>query len=65
MTTNNERTLQAAAVIKHPIAKAMGSVNLMIYIIISKYADGLSLYRLEKLLSVTTVMYQEPPWLTG
>jgi transposase len=50
MTKNNERTLQAAEIMKHPIPKAMGSVNLMTYIIISKYADGLPLYRLEKII---------------
>jgi len=35
---------------KHPVPKAMGSVNLMSYIIISKYADGLPLYRLENII---------------
>ncbi|NRB62781.1 MAG: transposase [Saprospiraceae bacterium] len=35
---------------KHPIPKAMGSVNLITYVIISKYADGLPLYRLENII---------------
>jgi transposase len=47
---NNTRILKSANVIKHPVPKAMGSVNLMTYIIISKYADGLPLYRLEKII---------------
>lgn len=40
----------AAQMPQHPVPKAMGSVNLMTYIIISKYADGLPLYRQEKIL---------------
>jgi len=40
-------TMKAADVIKHPVPKAMGSVNLITYIIIAKYADGMPLYRLE------------------
>jgi transposase len=40
-------TMKAAEVIKHPVPKAMGSINLMTYIIIAKYADGMPLYRLE------------------
>jgi hypothetical protein len=39
--------MKAAHVIKHPVPKAMGSINLMTYIIIAKYADGMPLYRLE------------------
>jgi transposase len=49
-TENGGRTLKAAEVVKHPVPKAMGSVNLMTYIIISKYADGLPLYRLENII---------------
>ena len=44
------RTLKIAEVTKHPVAKAMGSVNLMTYIVIAKYADGLPLYRLENII---------------
>jgi transposase len=40
-------TMKAADVSKHPVPKAMGSINLMTYIIIAKYADGMPLYRLE------------------
>ncbi len=43
-------SIKAAEVNKHPIPKAMGSVNLMTYIVISKYADGLPLYRLENII---------------
>ncbi|MCJ8270728.1 MAG: IS66 family transposase, partial [Psychrosphaera sp.] len=46
-TEEGGRTFKAAEMVKHPVPKAMGSVNLMAYIIISKYADGLPLYRLE------------------
>jgi len=49
-TEDDGRTIKAAAVIKNPVPKAMGSVNLMTYIIISKYADGLPLYRLENII---------------
>jgi transposase len=41
------RTMKAAEVVKHPVPKAMGSINLMTFIIIAKYADGMPLYRLE------------------
>jgi transposase len=41
------RTIKAAEVIKHPLPKSMGSINLITYVIISKYCDGLPLYRLE------------------
>ncbi|MFT7184704.1 MAG: transposase [Pseudohongiellaceae bacterium] len=44
------RTLKIAEVTKHPVAKVMGSVNLMTYIVIAKYADGLPLYRLENII---------------
>ena len=50
MTVDNERVIKVADVIKHPIPKAMGSVNLMTYIVVSKYADGLPLYRLETII---------------
>ncbi|WP_198264907.1 IS66 family transposase [sulfur-oxidizing endosymbiont of Gigantopelta aegis] len=36
---------------KHPLPKSMGSIHLMAHIIISKYADGLPLYRMEGILS--------------
>ena len=47
-TGNN--SIKAAEVTRHPVPRAMGSINLMTYIAISKYADGLPLYRLENIL---------------
>jgi len=47
----NQRIIKAAEMPKHPVARAMGSINLMSFVIISKYADGLPLYRQEKILS--------------
>ena len=46
----DERTLKAAVMPKHPLGKAMASVQLLAYIIIAKYMDGLPLYRLETIL---------------
>ena len=43
-------TVKLADVVKNPIPKAMGSVNLMTYIIVAKYVDGLPLHRLEKII---------------
>jgi transposase len=40
-------TMKAAEVIKHSVPEAMSSINLMTYIIIAKYTDGMPLYRLE------------------
>ncbi len=36
---------------KQPLAKSMGTIQLMAHIIILKYADGLPLYRMEGILS--------------
>ncbi|MFK7856356.1 MAG: IS66 family transposase [Granulosicoccus sp.] len=44
------RTLVTADKTPHPLGKAIASVSLLVYIIISKYADGLPLYRLEGIL---------------
>ena len=41
----------AAALPKHPIKGAMGSVGLIAYAITAKYVDGLPLYRIEKQLN--------------
>jgi transposase len=49
-TDNTIFSLKKACLPKHPFPKAMGSINLMAYVIISKYADGLPLYRLEGIL---------------
>lgn len=44
----NERVIAAARPV-HPLGKCVASVDLLAYVLISKYADGLPLYRLEKL----------------
>jgi len=46
-----QRQIKTAALPKHPLGKVMGSISLMSFVIISKYADGLPLYRLENILS--------------
>jgi transposase len=46
-----QRRIKAAVLPKHPIPGAMGSIELICYIIICKYCDGLPLYRLENILS--------------
>ncbi|BCG62674.1 MAG: transposase, IS66 family [Methyloprofundus sp.] len=46
-----QRRLTAAKMPGHPIVGAMGSISLMCFIIIAKYADGLPLYRQEGILS--------------
>ncbi len=47
---SEKRLIKVADVVKNPVPKAMGSINLMAYIIISKYLDGLPLYRIEKII---------------
>ena len=47
----NKRQLKSAQLPKHPIGKAMGSISLMCFVLIAKYADGLPLYRQESILS--------------
>jgi len=43
--------IKKAAMPKHPLEKSMGSIQLMTHVLISKYADGLPLYRMEGILS--------------
>ena len=45
------RSIKAAVMPKHPLPKSMGSIHLMAHVIISKYADGLPLYRMAGILS--------------
>ncbi|MGZ8176275.1 IS66 family transposase, partial [Methylobacter sp.] len=45
-----KRRIIAAVLPKHPVPGAMGSINLMGFVIISKYCDGLPLYRQESIL---------------
>ena len=47
----NKRQVISAPMPKHPITRAMGSISLMCFVLIAKYADGLPLYRLEGILS--------------
>ena len=45
------RKIIAATLPKHPVPGAMGSINLMCYVLVSKYCDGLPLYRQESILA--------------
>lgn len=45
-----EQQMVAAQRLPHPLGKCIASVQLLAYILISKYADALPLYRLEKIL---------------
>ena len=47
----DSRSVKSATLPKHPLTRSMGSINLIAHIIISKYADGLPLYRMEGILS--------------
>ena len=47
---NGKRQLKAAEPPKHPLNKCIASVSLLVYVIISKYCDGLPLYGLEAIL---------------
>jgi len=42
-----ERKIKAAKLPKHPLNKCIASISMLAFIIISKYCDGLPLYRLE------------------
>ena len=46
-----QRRIVAAALPKHPVPGAMGSIELMCAVLIYKYCDGLPLYRLENILA--------------
>ena len=45
-----ERQIKAAERPRHPLNKCIASINLLVYIILSKYCDGLPLYGLETIL---------------
>jgi transposase len=47
---DGEQRIVAAQRQPHPLGKYIASVQLLAYILISKYADALPLYRLEKIL---------------
>lgn len=44
------RHIKAATLPRHPLPKVIASVGLLAYVIVSKYADGLPLHRLETIL---------------
>lgn len=44
------RQIKAAEPPKHPLKKCIASISLLVYIIVSKYCDGLPLYGLESIL---------------
>jgi transposase len=46
----NSNRIKAAELPKHPLGKCIATSNLLAHIIVSKYADGLPLYRLENIL---------------
>ena len=46
-----QRKIVAATLPKHPVPGAMGSIDLMCYVLTCKYCDGLPLYRLENILA--------------
>lgn len=48
---DGERTLISAERPAHPIGKGIASTNLLTWLVIAKYADGLPLYRIEKVLA--------------
>jgi len=47
---DGKRHIKAATLPKHPIAKTLASIGLLAHIIVSKYMDGLPLYRQEGIL---------------
>lgn len=49
-SNDGQRQIVAASRTPHPLGKAITSVTLLAYIIASKYADGIPLYRLETIL---------------
>ena len=49
--SQQQRKMITAKMPKHPVPGAMGSINLMCYVLISKYGDGLPLYRQESILA--------------
>jgi len=48
---DGERSVKSATRPVHPIGKGVASINLLSWLVIAKYADGLPLYRLEKILA--------------
>ena len=46
----SERSVKSAVRPAHPIGKSVASINLLAWLVIAKYCDGMPLYRLEKIL---------------
>ena len=49
-SANGGQSIEAATVIKYPVPKAMGSVNLMTYIALQNMPTEYRLYRQEKII---------------
>ena len=49
-STEKKRTIKAATLPLHPLGKTIASVGLLAHVIVSKFCDGLPLYRLENML---------------
>jgi transposase len=49
-TDGDKRRMKSATLPKHPLGKCIASVSLLAFVIVSKYCDGLPLYRLENIL---------------
>ena len=45
-----ERSVKSAVRPAHPIGKSVASINLLAWLVIAKYCDGMPLYRLEKIM---------------
>jgi transposase len=48
---DGERCIKSAQRPAHPIGKSVASINLLTWVVVAKYADGMPLYRLEKVLA--------------
>lgn len=48
--TDKKRQIKSAKLPKHPLHKSIASVGLLSFVVVSKYCDGLPLYRLESIL---------------
>jgi len=46
----DKRSIKSATLPKHPLGKCIASASLLAFVIVSKYCDGLPLYRLENIL---------------
>lgn len=46
----DKRSIKAATLPRHPLGKCIASASLLAFVIVSKYCDGLPLYRLENIL---------------